>query len=63
MRPILKSSLLIVGVLMAALGAWWIARSQGYAGTDFMAKDFQWFWRGLALIGMGVVTAALSRRI
>jgi hypothetical protein len=60
---VLRPSLLAIGVLMAALGLWWIARNQGYAGTDFMEKDMQWLWRGLALVGMGAAVAALSRRI
>ena len=59
----LRTGLLALGIAMALLGLWWIARNRGYAGADFMAKDFQWFWRGLALIGMGAATAALSRRI
>lgn len=63
MNSIPRHALLALGIAMAALGLWWIARNRGYAGGDFMAKDFQWFWRGLALFGMGAVVAALSRRL
>jgi hypothetical protein len=59
----LRTGMLALGIAMLLLGLWWLARNRGYAGDDFMAKDFQWFWRGLALAGMGAVVAALSRRL
>ena len=60
---ILRIAMLMLGIAMVALGLWWIARNHGLAGDDFMARDFQWFWRGLALFGMGAVVAVLSRRL
>jgi hypothetical protein len=59
----LRVTMLVLGIAMVLLGLWWIARNRGHAGPDFMAKDLQWLWRGLALVGMGAVTAALARRV
>ena len=59
----LRVAVLSLGIAMALLGAWWMARSQGYGGADFMAKDMQWLWRGLALAAFGGVMVVVSRRI
>ena len=62
-RRMFRIAMLVWGLAMVLLGLWWIARNYGYAGADFMARDRQWFWRGLALAGMGAVVAVLSRRM
>jgi hypothetical protein len=63
MRNIAKSAALFLGVALALLGLWWIARNRGLAGTDFMMEEMQWLYRGLVLVAFGVVIAATSRRI
>jgi len=63
MRGIAKSAMLIFGVALTVLGLWWIARNRGLAGTDFMAEEMQWLYRGLVLVAFGATTAVLSRRM
>lgn len=63
MRNVAKSATLVIGVALALLGLWWIARNQGLAGTDFMMEQMQWLYRGLVLVAVGAALAVWSRRI
>jgi len=62
-RNVAKSATLVIGVALALLGLWWIARNQGLAGTDFMMEQMQWLYRGLVLVAVGAALAVWSRRI
>jgi len=63
MVRIAKSATLWIGVALALLGLWWIARNRGLAGTDFMTEEMQWLYRGLVLVVFGTGVALVSRRI
>jgi len=63
MRSIARSATLFLGVALALIGLWWIARNRGLTGTDFMMEEMQWLYRGLVLVAFGTGVAVLSRRI
>jgi len=63
MVRIAKSATLWIGVALALLGLWWIARNRGLTGTDFMMEEMQWLYRGLVLVVFGTGVAVLSRRM
>lgn len=60
---ILKILLLVVGVLAALLGVWWICQGTGLVPIGFMANQMMWAYRGMALVVIGVLVAYGSRRI
>jgi hypothetical protein len=63
MVRIAKNATLWIGVALALLGLWWIARNRGLTGTDFMMEEMQWLYRGLVLVVFGTGVAVLSRRM
>ena len=60
---VLKIVLLIVGVLAALLGVWWICQGTGLVPIGFMANQMMWAYRGMALVAIGLLLAFGSRRI
>ena len=60
---ILKTVLLIVGLLAALLGVWWICQGTGLVPIGFMANQMMWAYRGMALVAIGLALAFGSRRI
>ncbi len=63
MRGFFGTLLLVVGVLSAVLGLWWVAQGTGLAPVGFMAHHMQWAYRGAVLAAVGVVLVVVSRRI
>ncbi|MBL6853185.1 MAG: hypothetical protein ISS15_04395 [Alphaproteobacteria bacterium] len=63
MPNIARRATLWIGVALALLGLWWIARNRGLTGTDFMMEEMQWLYRGLVLVALGTGMALLSRRM
>ena len=57
-----RRAALLIGVALALLGLWWIARNRGLTGTDFMTDEMQWLYRGLVLVVFGAGLAVWSRR-
>lgn len=60
---ILRIALLVVGVLAALLGVWWICQGTGLVPIGFMANQMMWAYRGMALVAIGLFLAFISRRI
>ena len=60
---ILKTILLVVGVLAVLLGVWWICQGTGLVPIGFMANQMMWAYRGMALVAIGLAVAFGSRRI
>ena len=60
---ILKTLLMIVGVLAVLLGVWWICQGTGLVPIGFMANHMTWAYRGMGLVVFGIVAAYGSRRI
>ena len=58
----MKRVLLIVGVLCALLGIWWILQGTGVAPVGFMANQMPWAYRGMGLAAFGGGLIYLSRR-
>ena len=54
---------LCIGALIFLLGIWWTLQGTGLVAVGFMAGHMQWAWRGLALIGLGIVLAVFARRL
>jgi hypothetical protein len=59
-----RSSLVVLGAILAVLGLVWIGQGLGWVRGSFMTGDIRWFWIGVATAIIGVVLAgvALSRR-
>jgi hypothetical protein len=62
---ILRSALLVVGVLATLLGLIWIGQGSGYfpyPASSFMINETPWIYRGLILAVVGVLVIFVSRR-
>lgn len=63
MRGIPKVGVLVIGILAALLGIWWVCQGTGLVPVGFMANNMQWAYRGLVLIVFGAGMAVWSRRM
>jgi hypothetical protein len=63
---ILKTALLVVGILAALIGLIWIGQGTGYfpyPASSFMINQMPWVYRGAVLGVLGLVAILISRRI
>lgn len=60
---VLKTLLLVVGILAALLGVWWICQGTGLVPIGFMANHMTWAYRGMGLVVGGLLIAFVSRRL
>ena len=63
---IMRTVLLIVGVLATLIGLVWIGQGTGYfpyPAESFMINQMPWAYRGAILAALGLVAALVSRRI
>jgi uncharacterized membrane protein len=61
----IRTVLIVVGVLMAAMGLLWIGQGLGYVrwpASSFMVDQRPWITRGAALAVAGLVVVLLGRR-
>ena len=62
----IRTALIVVGVLMAAMGLLWIGQGLGYIhwpASSFMIDQRPWVMRGAALAVAGLVVVLLARRV
>jgi hypothetical protein len=60
-----RSALLLIGAVAVAIGLIWIGQGLGwfrYPARSFMIDQTRWAWRGLALVGVGLLSAAFAWR-
>jgi hypothetical protein len=63
---ILRTLLLIAGLVAALLGLIWIGQGSGYfpyPASSFMINQTEWIWRGAILAIVGLIVSGASRRI
>ncbi len=66
MRRPLRSTLLVVGVLVTLMGLLWIGQGLGYIhwpASSFMLDQRPWADRGAALAVLGLVLILIARRV
>jgi len=64
--PMLKTTLLTIGLLVALIGLIWALQGAGifrYPAESFMIDQTPWIWRGGLVCVAGLVLAAVSRRV
>jgi hypothetical protein len=57
--------LLIAGIVLTIIGSVWIGQGTGYfpyPPSSFMIDDLKWAYAGAALLVLGLLLAAASRR-
>ena len=62
----LRTALIVVGLLMAAMGVLWIGQGLGYVrwpASSFMIDQSPWVTRGAGLAVMGLVLIIAARRV
>ena len=62
----LRTILLIAGILLGLMGALWLGQETGYfpyPSHSFMVGDTSWAYYGAALAAVGVIVIAISRRM
>jgi hypothetical protein len=63
---LLKTALLIGGILAILIGVIWIGQGTGYfpyPASSFMINAMPWAYRGALLAVVGMVAVAVSRRM
>ena len=63
---ILKTAVLVVGVLAVLIGLIWIGQGTGYfpyPASSFMINQMPWVYRGAILAALGLIAVLASRRI
>jgi hypothetical protein len=63
---ILKTAVLVVGLLAVLIGVIWIGQGTGYfphPAESFMINQMSWAYRGAILAALGLIAALVSRRI
>ena len=58
---ILRTALLVVGILAILIGLVWVGQGTGYfpyPASSFMINQMPWFYRGAVLAVLGLVAAA-----
>jgi uncharacterized membrane protein len=55
----------VLGIVMMALGAFWLGQGLGYIQGSFMTGVALWAWvgAGLIVVGMGLTAFSISRRL
>ncbi len=62
----LRTALIVVGLLMAAMGVLWIGQGLGYVrwpASSFMIDQSPWITRGAALAVLGLMLVIAARRV
>lgn len=62
----LRTALIVVGLLMAAMGVLWIGQGLGYVrwpASSFMIDQRPWITRGAALAVLGLMLVIAARRV
>ena len=62
----LRTILIVVGLLMAAMGLLWIGQGLGYIrwpASSFMIDQSPWITRGAALAVLGLMLIIAARRV
>jgi hypothetical protein len=63
---ILRSLMLVAGIVAALLGLVWVGQGSGYfpyPASSFMVNQSPWIWRGAILMVAGLLAVVGSRRI
>jgi uncharacterized membrane protein len=63
---IMRSVLLIVGILCLLLGLVWIGQGTGYfpyPASSFMIRQMTWAYYGIGLAVIGLIVIAISRKM
>jgi hypothetical protein len=63
---ILRTPLLVVGLLATFIGLVWMGQGTGYfpyPASSFMINAMPWFYRGVGLAVLGLAAAVVSRRL
>ena len=63
---ILRTALLVVGILAILIGLVWVGQGTGYfpyPASSFMINQMPWFYRGAVLAVLGLVAVVAARRI
>jgi hypothetical protein len=63
---ILRTALLVVGILAAVIGLIWVGQGTGYfpyPASSFMINEMPWVYWGAALAVLGLFAIVVSRRI
>jgi ABC-type antimicrobial peptide transport system permease subunit len=66
MMKIIRTALLIAGILAVLIGLVWVGQGSGYfpyPSTSFMVNEMPWVYRGVALAVAGLISVAVSRWI
>ena len=62
----IRPGLLALGLVMCLIGIVWMGQGSGYfpyPASSFMIDQTPWIYRGAAVAVLGVVIAAVSRRL
>ena len=65
-RRALRSTMILIGVLCALMGALWIGQGLGYIhwpASSFMIDQHPWADRGAALAVFGLLLILIARRL
>ncbi len=63
---VLRTLILIIGLLAALLGLVWMGQGSGYfpyPASSFMINQAPWIWRGAIVVIVGLFAIGVSRRI
>jgi hypothetical protein len=63
---VLRTALLVVGILAILAGVIWIGQGTGYfpyPAESFMISEMPWAYRGAVLAVVGLIAVAVSRRM
>jgi len=63
---IIRTALLIVGMLAALIGLVWVGQGSGYfpyPSSSFMVNQTPWVYRGVILAVVGLIAVVVSRWI
>jgi uncharacterized membrane protein len=56
---------LVLGIVLIALGGFWVGQGLGYIQGSFMTGVSLWAWvgAGLVVLGVGLTAFSISRRL
>ena len=64
--PVLRNTILIVGILAILTGLIWVGQGTGYfryPSYSFMINQMPWAYGGAALAALGLIAVVVSRRM
>jgi hypothetical protein len=64
--PVRRNTILIVGILAILTGLIWVGQGTGYfpyPSYSFMINQMPWAYGGAALMVLGLIAVAVSRRM